>query len=281
MRLGTFGAWFGPQHEDVARVGYVAEAERLGYGAAWIGLGQARVSDLRLFEEMLDATTHIVVASAIVNMWSNDPGPIAEAYHRIDTKHPDRFLLGVGIGHPETTSTYHNPYETIVSYLDALDAGGVPQERRILAALGPRVLRLARERTAGAHPYLVVPEHTRQAREILGTERILAPEQKVVMIDDPAVAREIGRPYIANPYLGLRNYVRNLRRVGFTEEDVANGGSDRLIDALCLHGDPESVARGLMAHIDAGADHVGVQVLTAPHQDPMADYETLAKVLLS
>jgi probable F420-dependent oxidoreductase len=179
--------------------------------------------------------------------------------------------------------TYRHPYETIVSYLDALDAldaGGVPREGRILAALGPRVLRLARERTVGAHPYLVVPEHTRRAREILGTERILAPEQKVVMVDDPEMAREIGRPYVENPYLGLRNYVSNLRRVGFTDEDLAGGGSDRLIDALCLHGDPESVARGLMAHVDAGADHVGVQVLTAPHQDLMADYETLAKVLL-
>jgi probable F420-dependent oxidoreductase len=280
MKIGTLGAWFGPQHEDIARIGYVVEAERLGYGTAWIGLGQAQVADLRLFEEMLDATTHITVASAIVNMWTNDPGPIAHAYQRIRAKHPDRFLLGVGIGHPEAVRTYRHPYETIVSYLDALDAGGVPREGRILAALGPRVLRLARERTVGAHPYLVVPEHTRRAREILGTERILAPEQKVVMVDDPEMAREIGRPYVENPYLGLRNYVSNLRRVGFTDEDLAGGGSDRLIDALCLHGDPESVARGLMAHVDAGADHVGVQVLTAPHQDLMADYETLAKVLL-
>ena len=280
MRLGTLGAWFGPQHEDVARVGYVVEAERLGYGTAWIGLGRATVPDLRLFEEMLDATSHIIVASAIVNMWDNAPGPIAESYQRINAKHPDRFLLGVGIGHPESVRTYRNPYETIVSYLDALDAGGVPRQGRVLAALGPRVLRLAGERTAGAHPYLVVPEHTRRAREILGTERILAPEQKAVMVDDARAAREIGRPYVEKPYLGLRNYVSNLRRVGFTEEDVANGGSDRLIDALCLHGDPETVARGLMAHVDAGADHVGVQLLTPPHQELMADYETLAKVLL-
>jgi probable F420-dependent oxidoreductase len=160
MKLGKIGAWFGPQHDDAARVGYVVDAERFGYGTAWLGLGQASVSDLRLFEDILDATTHITVASAIVNVWTNDPGPIARSYRRINAKHPDRFLLGIGIGHPEAVRDYRSPYETIVSYLDELGVGGVPKQGRILAALGPRMLRLARDRAAGAHPYLVVPEHT-------------------------------------------------------------------------------------------------------------------------
>lgn len=279
LELGTFGAWFNPSYDDDTRVRFVAEAETLGFGTAWLGLGRRALPDLTLVERALDATTTIVVATAIVNMWTNDAASIAASYERIDAKHPGRFLLGVGIGHPESIDRFHSPYDTMVSYLDELDAA-VPADRRVLAALGDRSLRLARDRAAGAHPYLVVPGHTRHARDVLGPGVLLAPEHKVVVGADAERARAIGRDFVADPYLGLRNYVRNLLRHGFGPADVAGRGSDELIDALVPHGTPETVAARLAAHLEAGADHVGVQVLVAPGGDPMPDYRRLAEVLL-
>jgi probable F420-dependent oxidoreductase len=195
-------------------------------------------------------------------------------------RHPDRFLLGVGIGHPESITTYRRPIDKMVEYLDQLDAGGVPAERRVLAALGPKALALAAERAAGSHPYLVVPEHTRQARAALGPDRLLLPELTVVAEADPAAASAIARPWLRTPYLGLRNYVRNLRGAGFTEDDVAGGGSDRLLDAVVPHGTPAVIAAAVAEHLAAGADHVGLQVLTAPGADPMPGYRALAEALL-
>jgi probable F420-dependent oxidoreductase len=278
-QLGTFGAWFNPSYDDDTRVRFVAEAEALGFGTAWLGLGRRMLPDLRLVERALNATTMIVVATAIVNMWTNDAASIAESYERIDAKHPGRFLLGVGIGHPEATQEYRSPFDTIVDYLDVLDAEGVPVEDRALAALGPKVLALAGERSAGAHPYLTTPEHTRLAREILGDGPLLAPEQKVVVGTDPEAARALGRPAVDRPYLHLRNYTSNLRRLGWTDADLDDGGNDALIDALVVHGDATSVAAGLTAHLDAGADHVCLQLLTAPGADPRADLEALATAL--
>jgi probable F420-dependent oxidoreductase len=280
MHLGRIGVWLNPQYDDEARTRFVVEAEALGYGTAWLGLGQASVAGLEPFERMLDATRTITVATAIVNMWTNDPRTIAGSYHRIAARHGDRFLLGIGVGHPEVITGYRRPYDTMVDYLDQLDDEGVPSDRRILAALGPRTLELAAARTAGAHPYLVVPEHTRRARELLGPDALLAPEHKVVMENDPAVARGIGRPFLATPYLRLRNYVDNLRRLGYGEEDVAGGGSDRLVDALVLHGPLDSIVDGLEAHVRMGADHVGIQVLVGPGGDPMHGYRELAPALL-
>ena len=278
-QLGTFGAWFNPAYDDDARVRFVAEAEALGFGTAWLGLGRRMLPDLTLVERALDATTTIVVATAIVNMWTNDAASIAESYERIDAKHPGRFLLGVGIGHPESISHYHSPYDTMVSYLDQLDAA-VPAGRRVLAALGDRALRLARDRAAGTHPYLVVPDHTRHAREVLGPGPLLAPEHTVVVSTDASLARAIGRDFVANPYLGLRNYVSNLLRHGFSAADITDRGSDRLIDALVLHGTPQTIATGLTAHLQAGAGHVAIQVLVNPGHDPMPGYRQLAKTLL-
>jgi probable F420-dependent oxidoreductase len=259
-------------------VRFVAEAEALGFGTAWLGLGRRMLPDLTLVERALDATTMIVVATAIVNMWTNDAASIAESYERIDAKHPGRFLLGVGIGHPESINQYHSPYDTMVSYLDELDTV-VPAGGRVLAALGDRALLLARDRAAGTHPYLVVPDHTRHARDVLGPGTLLAPEHKVVVSTDASHARSIGRDFVANPYLGLRNYVNNLLRHGFSPADITDRGSDRLIDALVLHGTPETIATGLTAHLEAGADHVGVQVLVDPGHDPMPGYRQLAKAL--
>lgn len=277
--LGTFGAWFNPSLDDDSRVRFTMEAESLGYGTAWLGLGRRVLSDLALVERALDATKTIVVATAIVNMWTNEPVPIAESYRRIVAKHPDRFLLGVGVGHPESTERFDKPYDVMVSYLDALDGAGVPLGRRILAALGPKALELARDRAAGTHPYLVVPEHTRSARRILGPGPLVAPEHAVVLDTDVLRARRIARDFVAGPYLDRRNYVNNLLRHGFTPADVTGRGSDRLIDALVPHGTAAEVHAGLSAHLAAGADHVGIQVLTEPGDDPMPGYRALAGVL--
>jgi probable F420-dependent oxidoreductase len=203
----------------------------------------------------------------------DDAATVGASYHRITARHPGRFLLGLGIGHPEATQEYQQPYAKLVSYLDELDELKVPAAGRVLAALGPKVLRLAAERAAGAHPYLVTPEHTRWARQILGDGPLLAPEQKVVLETDPERARSIGRPRVRNPYLGLTNYLSNLRRLGWTDADFADGGSDALIDALVVHGDAAAIARGGTAHLDAGADHVAVQVL---NPDPRPALRALA-----
>ena len=270
--IGKLGIWRGERdlNPELART-----VEDLGYGAIWIGGSPS--APLEIVDRLLGATNRIAVATGIVNMWKDDPADIAAAYRRIVATYPDRFLLGVGIGHPEAVTEYRKPYDMIVEYLDRLDAEGVPVEGRVLAALGPKVLKLAAERTAGAHPYLVTPEHTREARAILGAGKLLAPEQKVVLEADPVRARAIGRPRVERPYLGLVNYVSNLRRLGWTDEDLADGGSDRLIDALSLHGDAQTLARGITAHFDAGADHVAVQVLG---DDPVPGYRALAEVLL-
>jgi probable F420-dependent oxidoreductase len=274
MDLGRYGIWQRAGQLDPELAGAV---ESLGFGTIWIG--GSPPGDLALAESLLDATDHLVIATGIVNMWSTPADEVAASYHRLEAKHPGRFLLGVGVGHPEATSDYTRPYATVVEYLDALDAADVPVSRRVLAALGPKVLRLSAERSAGAHPYLVPPEHTRQARDILGDGVLLAPENKVVLHSDPATARELGRPAVQKPYLGLRNYVSNLKRLGWTDADIADGGSDALIDALVVHGDAATVAAGVTAHLDAGADHVCVQVLTEKGADPLPDLRTLAEAL--
>jgi probable F420-dependent oxidoreductase len=280
IELGTIGAWLNPVHGDEARLKYAVEAAALGYGTVWLGLGVTPVPGLELVERVLDATETVTVATAIVNMWTNDATAIARSYRRIATRHPDRFLLGVGVGHPESVTTYQRPVDKIVEYLDGLDAGGVPADRRVLAALGPKSLALAAERAAGSHPYLTVPEHTRRARAALGPDRLLVPEQTVVVEADPAAARAIARPFLRTPYLSLRNYVNNLLSLGFTEADVAGGGSDRLVDALVPHGTPAEIGSSVSRHVDAGADHVGIQVLATPGTDPMPGYRALAEVLL-
>jgi probable F420-dependent oxidoreductase len=212
-------------------------------------------------------------------MWQSDPAELAASFARIETAYPGRFLLGVGAGHREATQQYARPYETLVSYVGALLAGGVPGGSMVLAALGPKMLRLAAERTAGAHPYLVTTEYTRQARQLLGPRPLIATEHKAVLEADQEAARAIGRPRVRSPYLGLVNYTSNLRRLGWTDADLADGGSDALIDALVAHGDPAQAAGQLGGHLAAGADHVCVQLLTAPNADPLDGYRELAGAL--
>jgi len=278
-RLGALGAWLHPTYGDTARTEFAVEAEQLGYPTVWLGLGTAAVEDLAPVEQILKATTSVVVATAIVNVWTNDPTAIAESYRRLVSTYGDRFLLGVGIGHPEAVSTYRTPYASMVDYLDQLDAGGVPVDNRILAALGPRALRLAAERTLGTHPYLVVPEHTRDARATLGPDVVIAPEQTVVLDPDPLIARKIARAFVSEPYLKLSNYTNNLRRYGYTDADLDGEGSDRLIDDLVPHGTAEVVASSLRDHLAAGADHVGIQILTVDGTSPMPGYRALASEL--
>jgi probable F420-dependent oxidoreductase len=268
IELGTIGIW---AHSSALAPEVVADVEALGYGAIWVG--GSPDGGLRVVENLLAGSDHIAIATGIVNVWKDDAATVGASYHRITARYPDRFLLGLGIGHPEATQEYQHPYAKLVSYLDELDELKVPVSGRVLAALGPKVLRLSAERAAGAHPYLVTPEHTRQARQILGPGKLLAPEQKVVLETDPERARAIGRPKVERPYLGLTNYVSNLRRLGWTDADLAGGGSDALIDALVLHGDAEAIARGVTAHLDAGADHVALQVLGP---DPLAALRALA-----
>jgi probable F420-dependent oxidoreductase len=268
IELGKVGIWRLPSGLTPE---ITAEAEVLGYGAIW--LGGSPDGDLGVVDQLLDATDHIAVGTSIVNVWKDDAAAVAASWHRISARYPDRFLLGIGIGHPEATREYQRPYDKLVSYLDELDELKVPASGRALAALGPRVLRLSAERSAGALPYLVTPEHTRQARQILGPEALLAPEQKLVLETDPERARAIGRPRVQNPYLSLANYLSNLRRLGWADADLADGGSDALIDALAVHGDAAAIARGVTAHLEAGADHVAVQVL---NPDPLPALRALA-----
>ena len=274
MELGRYGV-FG--RAAVLTPERARMIESLGYGTVW--QGGSPPADLSHVAAILDATSTIKVATGIVNVWTADAAEVARSYHRIEAAHPGRFLLGIGVGHPEAHAAYRSPSQTLAGYLDVLDAEGVPEGRRILAALGPRVLKLAAARTAGAHPYLVTPEHTRQARNILGPGKLLAPEQRVVMEADPAKARAAGRPSVVKPYLGLTNYTSNLQRLGFTEQDVAGQGSDRLIDALVISGDGATIARRFEEHHQAGADHVAVQLIAGPGADLDVGFSRLAQIL--
>jgi probable F420-dependent oxidoreductase len=272
--LGRIGVWARAAELDES---LAHDLEGMGYGAIWIGSSPG--GELTIVDRLLGATDRLVAATGITNVWNDDAQSIARAYHRIAAAYPGRFVLGIGVGHPEATSDYRHPYRALVDYLDVLDAEGVPPDERVLAALGDRVLRLARDRTRGAHPYLVTPEHTRLARGVLGPGVLLAPEQKVVLETDADAARAIGRPAVEKPYLGLSNYLANLRRLGFDDADFADGGSDRLIDALVARGEPDTVADRIRAHLDAGADHVPVQLLRRPDVDPREDYRRLAAAL--
>ena len=252
--LGRFGVWtFGTPKPEQA-----VEIEKLGYGAVWIGASPA--GDLHYVEPILERTETLQVATGIVNVWTAPAEQVAEAYHLIEDAYPGRFLLGIGIGHPEHTEDYRKPYDVLVEYLDVLDAAKVPTSRRVIAALGPKVLKLSAQRSAGAHPYLTTPEHTGQARNIIGNSVFLAPEHKVVLTTDAEEAREIGRQTVGF-YLNLSNYLNNWKRLGFTDDDVAKPGSDKLIDAVVAHGSADAVAKRLTEHLDAGADHVTIQVL--------------------
>ena len=277
QRVGVFST-YGPPYGSfgIERVGEAAKlAEQLGYGAWWVG--DSQVPDVR---PILEATSTLIAATAIVNVWNNDPDETASAAAALRTDFPGRFLLGIGIGHPETTSDYRRPLTTMRTFLDGLDASSTPPPtgERFLAALGPKMLDLAGERTAGTHPYLVPVKHTQFARERLGPDKLVAPEMACVVDTDIARAKTIAREY-ATPLLGQRNYGQNLLRCGFNEDDIADGGSDRLIDAIIPQGSAEQIAEIVHAHFDAGADHVCLHPL-GENGIPRTSWTALAKVLI-
>ena len=252
-RYGVFGRGATPQQ--------AAEIEALGYGAIWVG--GSPPAELDWVEPLLGATERLKVATGIVNIWTAAAGPVAESFHRINTAYPGRFLLGIGVGHREAIAEYKKPIDALNEYLDKLDEYGVPKEHRVVAARGPQVLKLSAGRSAGAHPYLTTPEHTAQARELIGSDAFLAPEHKAILTTDANKARAVGRQAL-EIYLNLNNYLNSWKRLGFNDSDVAKPGSDRLVDAVVAYGTVDAVAARLKAHLDAGADHVPVQVLTSP-----------------
>jgi probable F420-dependent oxidoreductase len=270
--LGRIGVW---RSAGMVTPELAAGLEQFGYGTLW--LGGSPSGALKQAERLLDATTGLTLATGIVNMWQDDAHTVAASFARIEARHPGRFLLGVGAGHREATQEYARPYDTLARYVDTLLGDGVPAQRLVLAALGPKLLRLAAERTAGAHPYLVTPEYTRRARAILGTGPLLAPEQKAVLETDPD--RALGRQRVRNPYLGLVNYTSNLRRLGWGDADLGNGGSDELINALVAWGSADEVAARMREHLTLGADHVCVQLLTESETGLMDGYRRLAEAL--
>jgi probable F420-dependent oxidoreductase len=284
MDVGRIGVWLGSlslraasEEREAAR-----ELERLGYGAIWFGEGVGTRESFAQAGTLLAWTSRIVVATGISNIYARDPMAMANGAQALADAYPDRFLLGLGVSHAPSVAerghSYASPIETMRTYLDAMDAAPyrpVPPERpprRVLAALGPRMLELAAERAWGAHPYFTPVEHTAFARRTLGDGPLLAPEQGFLLNTDPAEARAAARTHMGY-YLALDNYRNNLLRLGFSEEDVASEGSDRLVDAIVAWGDVEAVTAGVKAHLDAGADHVCVQALGP---DPLEELRRVA-----
>jgi probable F420-dependent oxidoreductase len=282
MDLGTVGVWWSGSWavKGDASVDVAAELESLGYTALWSSGGfDAGLSPH--FERLLAATTSVAVASGIVSIWRAAPQDVSHAVEDLDARYPGRFVLGVGASHAPLAEDYSRPYAHMVEYLDALDGAGpaAGADRRVLAALGPRMLKLAATRAAGAHPYFVPVEHTARAREVMGAGPLLAPEVTVVLERDPTEARARARTFTTG-YLTLPNYTNNLRALGFGDDDLHGGGSDRLVDAIVAWGDVETIAARVREHHQAGADHVCVQVVSDGHASfPITQYRELAPAL--
>lgn len=292
MNVGRVGLWAyqldlvpSSHAQEVA-----AEIEELGFGALWIPemIGRESFVSSTL---LLSGTRKLVVATGIASIYARDALCANSAWHTVSEAFPDRFLLGLGVSHEVMVAglrghDYSKPYSAMRSYLDAMDNGlftaapaSVPP-RKVLAALGPKMLELAAERTEGAHPYFIPVEHTAFAREVMGDRGWLCPEQAVVLETDPGRAREIARAHMAM-YLTLPNYTNNLKRFGFTDADLADGGSDRLVDSIVAWGDEEAIAERVAAHHAAGADHVCIQVLPPDGTSiPVDIWRRLAPALL-
>jgi probable F420-dependent oxidoreductase len=278
VALGKIGVWTSYHAIGEENAGEAARlAEALGYGAFWLG-GSPRLPSVR---PLLAATERIAVATGIVNVWQNDPATLAGEWAQLEPDFPGRLLLGIGIGHPEATDEYRTPLQMMRGFFDGLDAAAkpVPREARCAAALAPRMLALSAERGLGAHTYFVPVEHTRFARELLGTDALIATELACVLDADADAARVKAREYAAF-YLRLSNYTSNLRRLGFTDADIDGVGSDRLIDAVVPQGTAEQVAAVARAHLDAGADHVCLQPVGA-NGIPREEWTALAAALIS
>ncbi|MGH2363483.1 MAG: LLM class F420-dependent oxidoreductase [Chloroflexota bacterium] len=289
MDLGSIGVWsFALRNGDQAQICEAAvELEELGYGTIWFPGGRHE-GLAELVNAILGATKRLVVATGIVSVWTNEASDIAADHAAIQKAHPGRFLLGLGVSHAMAVERsglhYDKPLQKMVSYLDELDhaAQPVPKAERLLAALGPKMLELSGRRTLGTHPYFVPPAHTRVAREALGPEALVAPEQMIVLETDATKARAIARGSIGM-YLGAPNYTNNLLRLGFTAADFTGGGSDHVVDEIVAWGTPAKILDRINQHHDAGADHVCVQVLTGGDRAaiPMDGWRQLAKAMKS
>lgn len=283
-RLGRIGIWSGELRfgAPAAIAEAAAELDALGYGAIWIpgGVGGAVLAEVK---RLLDATTRATIATGIINVWRHEPAELGTWWRGLSEAHRARTLLGLGISHgPLIGDDYKRPVATMTAYLEKLAAEQIPAERLCLAALGPKMLQLSAARTAGAHPYLSPAAHTAFAREHLGPAALLAPEVGVILETDPAKARAIARAALGT-YLRLPNYVNNWRRFGFSEAETVDP-SDRLIDALFAWGDTDQIAKGVRAHLDAGADHVCLQVVRGAigqaSDMPLDAWRALAKALV-
>ncbi|MFE7661859.1 LLM class F420-dependent oxidoreductase [Streptomyces celluloflavus] len=291
-RLGRVGVWHGGLGAAPTAVAREAaqEIEELGYGALWFGEGPASKEALSHAGLLLAATRRLPVATGIANIWVRDATAMNAGANTLAEAYPGRFVLGLGASHAPLVDgrghAYAKPLAAMRTYLDGMDAAayeaplpdGPPA--RVLAALGPKMLELSATRAAGAHSYFVTPEHTAQAREVLGDGPLLAPEQAVLLETDPVAARALARDHMG-VYLALPNYVNNLRRLGFEDDDFTGGGSDRLVDAIVAWGDADAIRERIRAHHDAGADHVAIQPL-APHRGlGLGQLRELAPVLLA
>jgi probable F420-dependent oxidoreductase len=267
-QLGRVGVWLSRigrlSADDERKI--IAEIEHLGYRTLWVN---------ESFKEVfahaglaLAASQRLVVATGIASIWTRRPAAMATGANALGEAYPGRFVLGIGVSHPRLVPGYDRPLAAMRDYLDGMDAAAypaplpMPPVPRLLAALRPKMLDLAATRAAGAHPYLVPVEHTALAREVMGPEPVLAPELAVVLDTDPASARAAARDYL-HLYLGLPNYTGNLRALGFTDDDFAGGGSDRLVDAVVAWGDVDAIRLRVREHLDAGADHVCIQPVPA------------------
>lgn len=268
MNLDGVGIWSSQlRYGDLAEAAdAAAELDELGFRALWIPDVGGAVLDA--VANLLGATKNATIATGILNIWMHDPADVAAAHAKLTATHGDRFLLGIGVSHAPLIDSkepgrYRKPMAAIGTFLDGLDDADQPvaPANRVLAALGPKMLKTAAERSRGAHPYLVTPEHTAIARETLGAGPLLLPEQTVILADDRDEARSVGTAWLRN-YLAMPNYVNNLLRLGFTDEDVKTV-SDRLFDGIIAWGDEEAVVDRIRKHQRAGADHVCVQVLAA------------------
>jgi probable F420-dependent oxidoreductase len=280
--LGRIGIWSGELRFGDAAEGQkaMAELDELGFGAIWIPGGFGG-DILDAVDRGLAATKKAVIATGIINIWKHEPEEIGGWWHRLSDDHKSRVMLGLGVSHgPMIGADYQKPLAKMTSFIDGLDAQGIPSDSLCIAALAPKMLKLSAERTAGTHPYLVTPAHSAIAREAVGPDKLVAPEQHVVLETDPARAREMGRAAL-QPYMQFPNYVNSWRRLGFSEEDVA--GSDRLIDEIVAWGGPEVIVERVRQHQAAGADHVCLQVVSGAGLDgppPRAAWRTLAEALL-
>jgi probable F420-dependent oxidoreductase len=289
--LGRVGIWYGGVDAlatpDARRAAQVVE--ELGFGALWVAEAVGRdpfVSSAIL----LGATERLVLATGIANIYARDPMTMVAGQKTLAEAFPGRFLLGLGVSHGHLVAgvrkhDWSKPYSAMVDYLDRMDSalfkarGPEHDPGRVLAALGPKMLALSAERANGAHPYFSTPDHTATAREVMGPDALLAPEQMVVLETDPTEARRLARKGM-KIYLGLPNYYNNLRRSGFDESDWADGGSDRLVDAIVAWGTEEDIAARVAEHHAAGADHVCVQDLQDGVGAPDAEWRRLAPALL-